>query len=84
MALVLTRRPGEAVLLRREGRQVRVYVVSVEANVVRLAFDAPREIEILREELVPTRLDWTPALWIAPAVRQAVRHLVTILWHRLR
>lgn len=56
MALVLTRKVGEAVLVRRPGedgvmRTMRLYVVAVEGNVVRLAFDGPRELEVVREEL---------------------------------
>jgi len=82
-SLVLTRRPGEAVVLRRNGRQARIYVVSVEANVVRLAFEAERDVEIMREELLQFRPSAVPAFLPVPLhpVLQAVRHIVTILWH---
>lgn len=69
-------------MLRRNGRQARVYVVSVEANVVRLAFDAARDVEILREELLSLRSGAAPLF--LPAVGQTVRHLLTVLWHFLR
>lgn len=57
MALVLTRRPGEAIIARRKGedgmtRTLRVYVVAVEGNVVRLALEAVSDIQIIREELL--------------------------------
>lgn len=57
MALVLTRRPGEAIILRRRGvdgvmRTMRLYVVSIEGNVVRLSIDAIPEVQIIREELL--------------------------------
>jgi carbon storage regulator CsrA len=58
VSLVITRRPGEAVVLRSsDGQTRRVYVVSIEGNVVRLAFDAPRESKILREELLELELE---------------------------
>lgn len=61
MALVLTRRPGEAIIMRRRGpdgevRQARLYVVAIEGNVVRLALDARPDVEIVREELLQRRL----------------------------
>lgn len=60
MALVLTRKPGEAVILRRRGPdgelvQARLYVISIEGNTVRLAFDMRPEVEIIREELLVRR-----------------------------
>lgn len=60
MALVLTRKAGEAVVFRRreasgEMRQGRVYVVAIEGNHVRLAFETLSDVEIVREELLDTR-----------------------------
>lgn len=52
MALVITRRPGEAIVVRCDGWTSRIYVVSIEGNVVRLAIEAPSDHKILREELV--------------------------------
>jgi len=52
--LVLSRKPGERVLI---GENVTVTVVRVGPNSVRLGIDAPREMNIVREELcfeVPT------------------------------
>jgi carbon storage regulator CsrA len=48
--LVLTRRPGESIVI---GRTVVMTVEAVTGNKVKLSFDAPREISILREELFP-------------------------------
>lgn len=50
--LVLSRKPGERILI---GDNVVVTVVRVGPNNVRLGIDAPREMNIVREELcVPT------------------------------
>ena len=46
--LVLTRKPGEKVVI---GNGITVTVVEVQGNRVRLAFDAPDQVRILRGEL---------------------------------
>jgi carbon storage regulator len=46
--LVLSRKPGEEVVI---GDDVRVIVVEIRGNQVRLGFAAPRETPILRDEL---------------------------------
>jgi carbon storage regulator len=46
--LVLSRKPGEKVVI---GDGITVIVVEVKENRVRLAFDAPEEVRILRGEL---------------------------------
>ena len=54
MSLIITRRPGEAVIVTGGGLPPRrVYVVAVEGNTVRLALDAPPEVVFTREELLP-------------------------------
>lgn len=62
MALVLTRRPGEAIIVKGpEGMPMRrIYVVAVEGNVVRLAIEAPDYVQIIREELLDEagRREW--------------------------
>ena len=52
--LVLSRKPGEKVLI---GGGIAVTVVSVIGNKVRLAFDAPDQVRILRAELAGRRHD---------------------------
>lgn len=47
--LVLTRKPGERLLI---GNNVAVTVVRIGPNAVRLGIDAPLEMNIAREELV--------------------------------
>lgn len=49
--LILQRKPGEAF---RIGKDIVVSVVSVESGRVRLAIDAPKDIPILRSELIET------------------------------
>ena len=54
MSLVITRRPGEAIVsIGPDGQLRRLYVVAIEGNVVRLALDAPRDVRLYREELLP-------------------------------
>ena len=46
--LILTRKPGERV---RIGEDVVVTVFGVNGNQVRIGVDAPREVEVHREEI---------------------------------
>ena len=47
--LVLSRKPGERVLVPQCGISVRV--VAIKGNVVRLGFEAPPEVSVYREEV---------------------------------
>jgi carbon storage regulator len=47
--LVLSRKVGEEIII---GDTIRVRVVAVEGTRVRLGFEAPRSVEIQREELL--------------------------------
>ena len=47
--LVLSRKPGERVLI---GENVSVTIVRIGPNSVRLGIDAPRDLNIVREELL--------------------------------
>lgn len=47
--LVLMRRPGETLVL---GDNIRVTVVAVNGSQVKLAIDAPKEVKVMREELL--------------------------------
>lgn len=46
--LILTRRVGEAVIV---GGNVKVTVLGVKGNQVRIGVDAPKEVEVFREEI---------------------------------
>jgi carbon storage regulator len=46
--LMLTRRPGETIVI---GDDIRVTVVEVNGNQVRLGIGAPREVPVHREEI---------------------------------
>ena len=48
--LSLSRRLGESVVI--GGLNVRITVVEIDRNKVRLAFDAPKDIAIVRSELI--------------------------------
>lgn len=49
--LVLTRKPMETILIGEGESQIKLTVVAVQGKVVKLSFEAPRAIRILREEL---------------------------------
>jgi len=49
--LVLSRKPGEKILI---GEDVAVTVVRIGPNSVRIGIDAPREMNIVRDELCQT------------------------------
>lgn len=50
--LILTRRPGEAIVIGDDGpNQVRVTVLDIHRDKVRIGFDAARHIKVDREEI---------------------------------
>jgi carbon storage regulator len=52
--LVLSRKAREGVrLLLPDGRVITLRVVQVECGKVRIGIDAPRDVEVSREELLP-------------------------------
>ncbi|HED11029.1 MAG TPA: carbon storage regulator [Caldithrix abyssi] len=46
--LVLTRRLGESITI---GDEIKIIIVDIDGNQVKLGIEAPREVEIYREEL---------------------------------
>lgn len=46
--LVLSRKPGERILI---GEEIAVTIVRIGPNTVRIGIDAPREMNIVRDEL---------------------------------
>jgi len=55
--LVLSRKTNERVLI---GDEISVTIVRIGPNTVRIGIDAPREFDIVREELIITEQDPTP------------------------
>lgn len=49
--LVLSRKPGEKILI---GENVTITIVRIGPNTVRLGIDAPRDMNIVRDELTHT------------------------------
>lgn len=60
--LVLTRKPGESIII---GGNIKVTVTKIQGGTVRIALDAPADVEILRSELIrdqfPTAHDYEAA-----------------------
>ncbi|MBS0202820.1 MAG: carbon storage regulator [Planctomycetes bacterium] len=52
--LVLSRKPGEKILI---GEDVTVTIVRIGPNTVRVGIEAPRNMNIVREELIVERSD---------------------------
>ena len=51
--LVVTRRPGEAIVIELPtGELIEVVVLSVNGNKVKLGTDAPKHLPVVREELL--------------------------------
>jgi len=55
--LVLTRREGESILLLVDGKTIEVNVSRIQGSHAKISIDAPREVEIVREELSESRAD---------------------------
>jgi carbon storage regulator len=50
--LILTRKPGESLyVLYKDGQTIKVTVVEIKGNQIRLGIDAPSELRIYREEI---------------------------------
>ncbi len=56
--LILTRRPGEVIVIGDDGpNQVRVTVLDLHRDKVRIGFDAARDIDVDREEIRKRKAD---------------------------
>lgn len=49
MALVLGRKPGESIII---NGNIRVTVIKTEDSLLRLSIEAPKEVSIVREEML--------------------------------
>jgi carbon storage regulator len=48
--LVLSRKPSEVILI---GDSIRIVVVKIDRNQVRIGIEAPKDMIVVREELMP-------------------------------
>ena len=56
--LVLTRRMGERIVIGPiDGKMITIVIVDLARGKVRLGFDAPSDIQIMREELIANQGD---------------------------
>jgi carbon storage regulator len=67
--LVLSRKVGEEIVI---GEDIRVRIVAIQGNQIRLGFEAPRDVPIRREELLagdrrPNRLPVPDAVAFPPS-----------------
>lgn len=69
--LVLTRRPGESIVV---GQDIVVTVIEIKGGQVRIGIDAPREIDVYREEIYEqVRQENLNAVANAEQIRKAVQ-----------
>ena len=70
--LVLTRRPGQSILV---GENIELVVVRIEGDRVVLGIDAPREVRVVRAELLR---DLEAEVHEASTARDRIRGLLTV------
>ena len=69
--LVLTRRPGESIVV---GQDIVVTVIEIKGGQVRIGIDAPRDIDVYREEIYEqVRQENIAAVTNADEIRRAVQ-----------
>lgn len=69
--LVLTRRPGESIVV---GEDIVVTVIEIKGGQVRIGIDAPRSVEVYREEIYEqVRQENLSAIANVEKIRQAVQ-----------
>ena len=66
--LVLSRRPGEQLHI---GTDIIVEVMEISGSQVRLGITAPREVPVLREELLDELPEWTDSELVRRVMRSA-------------
>jgi carbon storage regulator len=69
--LVLTRRPGESIII---GQDIVITVIEIKGGQVRIGIDAPREVDVYREEIYEqVRQENIAAVANAEEIRRAVQ-----------
>lgn len=69
--LVLTRRPGESIVV---GQDIVITVIEIKGGQVRIGIDAPREVDVYREEIYEqVRQENIAAVANADDIRRAVQ-----------
>lgn len=69
--LVLTRRPGESIVV---GENIVITVIEIKGGQVRIGIDAPREVDVYREEIYEqVRQENLAAIANVDVIREAVQ-----------
>ena len=70
--LVLTRRPGESIVV---GQDIVITVIEIKGGQVRIGIDAPREVDVYREEIYEqVRQENLSAIANADEIRRRVQN----------
>ncbi len=70
--LVLTRRPGESIVV---GQNIIITVIEIKGGQVRIGIDAPREVQVHREEVYEqVRLENIAAVASSKQAKEALRN----------
>ena len=70
--LVLTRRPGESIVV---GQDIVITVIEIKGGQVRIGSDAPREVDVYREEIYEqVRQENLSAIANADEIRRRVQN----------
>ncbi len=71
--LVLARKIGESILI---GEDVKITVVDIQGDKIKLGIDAPRELSILREEIYnAVREENRQAMASSPGIKDLVKQV---------
>lgn len=72
--LVLTRRPGESIIITAGGEQIRITVTRIDGHQVRIGIEAPRNVQILRSELKEATVEFN----LPPTEQDTIRQAKTL------
>ncbi len=70
--LILTRKPGESIYI---GDQIKITIVELKGNQIRVGVDAPKELRIYREEIYLQILEENKQAALTPGVKEGIDEL---------